>query len=113
MCFSSLSPPQVIKGSTRLYVALLNSCLRLGKVAICRLIPRQTAGPTFVALLPQEAKPLPSGNELPKGFFVIPLPFADDMRDFGLEKAIPQPSDVCPCDCGEKSCALCCIADTS
>lgn len=90
---SPLALSQVIKGSTKIYVALFNSCIKQNRVAICRLIPRQTAGPTFVALQPHEPQPLPSGLTFPGGFYVIPLPFADDMRDLEVSRGIAQPNE--------------------
>lgn len=85
---------KVIAGSSRAYHALLTSCLEQGKLAICRMIPRQTAGPTFVALLPQEEKKLPAGTTFPAGFYVIQLPYADDMRDLTLPRTAMQPDEV-------------------
>ena len=44
---------QVIKGSSRLFTALLDRCLAREVIAICRYIPRRNAAPYFVALVPQ------------------------------------------------------------
>jgi ATP-dependent DNA helicase 2 subunit 1 len=66
---------ETISGSTSLFTHLLERLFVAKKVAICRLIPRKNGQPRLVALIPQ-------WNELdiPDGFHVIPLPFADDKR---------------------------------
>ena len=84
MCFLL----QVVKGSSKLFKALLDRCLAREVVAICRYIPRQNAQPFFVALVPQAEK-LDDNNmqiEAP-GFHVIFLPFAEDFRALHIEES--------------------------
>ena len=78
---------QIVKGSLKLFQALLDRCLARNVVAVCRYIPRQNAQPFFVALVPQAEK-LDEANmqvEAP-GFHVIFLPFAEDFRTLHLEE---------------------------
>lgn len=89
----------MITGSTRVYHALLRSCLRLNKVAICRFIPRQTSGPALVALLPQETVtigPQNSATVFPEGFYAIQLPYADDQREPPMPMQTALPEEVRP-----------------
>ena len=48
-----ISSLQVITGSTKLFSALLDRCLKRDVIAICRYIPRTNTPPCFVALIPQ------------------------------------------------------------
>ncbi|EDO49291.1 predicted protein [Nematostella vectensis] len=76
-----------ITGSTTLFSALLTKCLDRDVVPICRYIPRGSAAPSFVALLPQEEEYDDSNVQVtPPGFHVIFLPFADDMRKLKYPK---------------------------
>eukprot|EP01137_Pigoraptor_chileana_P010648 Opistho-2@318 len=71
----------VIRGSSLVFKAILIKCAELGKVAICRFIPRQAAPPRFVALLPQVEVKDAQGIQLQApGFHIIQLPYADDVR---------------------------------
>ena len=72
------APLKVVKGSAKLFKALLDRCLSRDVVAVCRYIPRQNAQPFFVALLPQAEK-LDMQVTSP-GFHVIFLPFSEDFR---------------------------------
>eukprot|EP01132_Coremiostelium_polycephalum_P010819 gene10819-13255_t len=76
-----------VKGSTVAFNSLLEQMIKSNKVAICRFTPRGNASPRIVALLPQEE--VLDNNEnniqiLPRGFHVIYLPFADDVRNFTM-----------------------------
>lgn len=73
---------EVIKGSTQLFSALLKSCLKMNKLALTRAVMRKNAGPVICALLPQEEViDSEDGSQImPNGFYLIPLPFADDLR---------------------------------
>eukprot|EP00668_Euglena_longa_P004293 GGOE01005031.1.p2 GENE.GGOE01005031.1~~GGOE01005031.1.p2 ORF type:complete len:443 (+),score=128.63 GGOE01005031.1:2130-3458(+) len=76
---------QSIKGSSKLFWALHEAMLHQKKVAIAVLIPRQNAAPTFVALEPQEEELSEEGAQVrPPGMVVVPLPFADDIRELDL-----------------------------
>ena len=79
--------PQVVKGSSKLFQALLDRCLARDVVAVCRYIPRKNAQPFFVGLVPQ-AERLDDNNLQvePPGFHVVFLPFAEDFRTLHLEE---------------------------
>ncbi|EGD75913.1 hypothetical protein PTSG_00622 [Salpingoeca rosetta] len=83
----------LVGGSTRVFAAFLDRCLRLDRVPICRLIPRANSPPEFVALLPQEERVDEDGNQVvPPGFHIITLPFAEDMRSLKKKKG-PEPTE--------------------
>ena len=75
------APLKVVKGSAKLFKALLDRCLSRDVVAVCCYIPRQNAQPFFVVLLPQAEK-LDTNNVqvASPGFHVIFLPFSEDFR---------------------------------
>lgn len=72
----------IVKGSTKLFSALLKSCLKKKKLALVRAVMRKNAGPVICALIPQEeVVDSQDGSQImPNGFYLIPLPFADDLR---------------------------------
>ncbi|TIB21786.1 hypothetical protein E3P89_02437 [Wallemia ichthyophaga] len=72
----------IVKGSTKLFSALLKSCLKKKKLALVRAVMRKNAGPVICALIPQEeVVDNQDGSQImPNGFYLIPLPFADDLR---------------------------------
>lgn len=56
--------------------------LRKDKYALGIYMPRENAIPAFVAILPQAEKRDEEGNQLvPPGMNMIPLPYADDIRE--------------------------------
>lgn len=90
-CFPDES---VVKGSNCAFAALLDRCLQMDKVAICRLIARANAEPRFVALLPQMETLGDSGEQvLPPGFHIVHLPYADDMRKLSYQQGMPTADD--------------------
>ena len=75
-----------IKGSSNFMSAMLKKLDEMGKMAICRFIPRQNSAPRLVALIPQMEKCDENGVQLkPPGFNVIFLPFNDDLRNPHIE----------------------------
>eukprot|EP00669_Euglena_mutabilis_P000708 TRINITY_DN10941_c0_g1_i1.p1 TRINITY_DN10941_c0_g1~~TRINITY_DN10941_c0_g1_i1.p1 ORF type:complete len:418 (-),score=137.32 TRINITY_DN10941_c0_g1_i1:189-1442(-) len=79
---------QAIKGSGKLFWALHEAMLQQKKVAIGLYIPRQNATPSFVALEPQDEEVSDEGSQIrPPGFVLIPLPFADEIRDVDVPVA--------------------------
>jgi len=68
-------------GSTRTFAALHQSMLKKKKFALVWYIPRKNAAPWLAALMPGAEK-LGEGGEqvIPPGLWVIPLPYADDIR---------------------------------
>lgn len=51
------------------------------KMAIAIFSPRRNVIPTFAALLPQMEERGEAGQLEPPGIHVIPLPYADDIRE--------------------------------
>ena len=77
-----------MKGSAKLFKALLDRCISRDVVAICRYIPRQNAQPFFVALLPQAEKLDENNVQVASpGFHVIFLPFSEDFRKLHFEES--------------------------
>ncbi|CAK8674751.1 unnamed protein product [Clavelina lepadiformis] len=84
-----------VKGSTTLFHALLVKCLAKDVVAICSYTARPNSPPRCVALLPQDEEINPETSEqiTPPGFYVIFLPFADDIREVDFEPEQPKPTN--------------------
>nr|XP_002122561.2 X-ray repair cross-complementing protein 5 [Ciona intestinalis] len=84
-----------LKGSSTFFTALLQKCLDKDYVAICRFVPRTSASMRNIALLPQreEIDPETSEQIKPSGFFIVYLPFADDVRETELPEEQPSPSE--------------------
>ena len=74
-----------IIGSTLCFNTLLQSCIQLKQMIICRFIYRKTSTPIFVALYPQKELFIDSHLEKPPGFHVIFLPYGDDIRKINLD----------------------------
>jgi ATP-dependent DNA helicase 2 subunit 1 len=78
---------RAIKGSIVVFSALLDRMLKMDKIAICRMTPRSNAQPRFVALLPQKEEIDRDGTQSsPPGFYVVLLPYTDDIRRLQIEK---------------------------
>ncbi|XP_042228244.1 X-ray repair cross-complementing protein 6-like [Homarus americanus] len=77
-----------VKGSTKMFAALLERCIARKVVAIVRFIPRKGATVSLAALVPQAEK-LDNKNcqVTPPGFVVSHLPFADDFCNIKLKNA--------------------------
>ena len=76
-------------GSTRVYSALYQKLSKSDKFGLCWFIPRRNATPVMAALIPTitapgtNDQPNPAGvsnTGAPQGLHLIPLPFADDIR---------------------------------
>ncbi|RMZ83569.1 hypothetical protein DV738_g1128, partial [Chaetothyriales sp. CBS 135597] len=76
-------------GSTRVYSALYQKLSKSSIFGVCWFVPRRNAVPVMAALVPTlpalevEDRPNPAGTSstgAPQGLHVIPLPFADDIR---------------------------------
>ncbi|XP_065287142.1 ATP-dependent DNA helicase 2 subunit 1 isoform X2 [Dermacentor albipictus] len=84
-----------VRGSTRLFAALLQSCLRHRVAPVCYWISRAAQAPKLVYLLAQEEERDKHGLQMvPPGFHVVQLPFSDDRRRLqalqeGTTKASP------------------------
>ncbi|RMD42877.1 hypothetical protein DV735_g2250, partial [Chaetothyriales sp. CBS 134920] len=76
-------------GSTRVYSALYQKLSKSSIFGVCWFVPRRNAVPVMAALVPTlpaletEDRPNPAGTSstgAPQGLHLIPLPFADDIR---------------------------------
>jgi hypothetical protein len=81
------------------------------KVAVCRIQKRSNETPRFHALVPQrrEAGAAARSLRVPEGFYVVPLPFADDISMFQSLFAYSFRSRCCYCqppDLHQNACLL-------
>ncbi|CRG87183.1 ATP-dependent DNA helicase II subunit 1 [Talaromyces islandicus] len=68
-------------GSTRVFSALQQKLLRDQKIGIVWFIPRRNAAPVLAAMLPGPEKMDENDVQItPPGMWILPLPFADDIR---------------------------------
>ncbi|KAL4778533.1 putative DSB repair complex subunit Ku70 [Aspergillus varians] len=68
-------------GSTRVFSALYQKLLRDQKVALVWYIARKAAGPVLGAMMAGEEKVDENGvQKFPPGLWILPIPFADDVR---------------------------------
>lgn len=73
-----------VRGSTRLFAALLQRCLHHRVGPVCYWVSRTAQTPKLVYLMPQEEERDPHGLQMmPPGFHVVQLPFSDDRRRLG------------------------------
>jgi len=76
-------------GSIRTFSALLKSTHAKEKIGFALAVLRRNTTPVFCALLPQaEAFNDQGVQQDPPGFHLIPLPYADDIRNPPVEKSI-------------------------
>ncbi|KAF2198884.1 DNA-dependent protein kinase [Delitschia confertaspora ATCC 74209] len=68
-------------GSTRVFSALQQKLISSKKMGVAWFIPRRNAAPTIAAIIPGEEKYGDDGEQvMPPGLWLVPLPFADDLR---------------------------------
>lgn len=68
-------------GSTRVFSALHQKLLKDEKMALVWFIPRKNGTPALSAMIPGAEKVDENGvQKVPPGMWIIPLPFADDIR---------------------------------
>jgi ATP-dependent DNA helicase 2 subunit 1 len=68
-------------GSTRVFSALQQQLIQKKKMAIVWFIARRNAAPVVAALIPGEEHYDENGEQtMPPGLWIVPLPFADDIR---------------------------------
>ncbi|KAG8739323.1 Replication factor C (RF-C) subunit [Ceratobasidium sp. 414] len=72
--------PKLVTGSIRTFKALLDSMVSKKKYALARCIFRKNSAMVFCAMLPQAEVMEDNLQVDPAGFYLIPLPFADDIR---------------------------------
>ncbi|KAI9832754.1 MAG: ATP-dependent DNA helicase II subunit 1 [Sarea resinae] len=69
-------------GSTRVFSALQQKLLKDEKMGLVWYIARKNAAPVIAALLPGPEKKGDNGEQVyPPGMWLVPLPFADDIRN--------------------------------
>ncbi|KAF7713025.1 ATP-dependent DNA helicase II subunit 1 [Penicillium ucsense] len=69
-------------GSTRVFSALHQKLLKDQKIAIVWFIPRKNSAPVVAAMIAGEERLDENGvQKVPPGMWLIPLPFADDVRE--------------------------------
>ncbi|KAI5790122.1 SPOC like C-terminal domain-containing protein [Geopyxis carbonaria] len=76
-------------GSTRTFTALHRKLVASAKVGLCWCILRRNTSPSLCALWPSTEETAGGVQTRPAGFFLITLPFADDVR------ATPEVSPAC------------------
>jgi ATP-dependent DNA helicase 2 subunit 1 len=70
-------------GSTRVFSALQQKLIKSKKMGLVWYIARRNASPKLCALVPAEERIDEDGEQrMPPGLWIIPLPFADDIRQF-------------------------------
>ncbi|KAF2729951.1 ATP-dependent DNA helicase II subunit 1 [Polyplosphaeria fusca] len=68
-------------GSTRVFSALQQKLLQHKKMGLAWFIARRNAAPVIAAIIPGQEKYDDNGDQsMPPGLWIVPLPFADDMR---------------------------------
>lgn len=68
-------------GSTRVFSALQQKLLDAKKLALVWFIPRKNASPVLAAMIAGAEKVDENGvQKVPPGMWIIPIPFADDVR---------------------------------
>ncbi|PVH98400.1 ATP-dependent DNA helicase-like protein II subunit 1 [Periconia macrospinosa] len=77
-------------GSTRVFSALQQKLLKSRKMALSWFIARKNAAPVLAAIIPGEERVDESGEQtMPPGLWIVPLPFADDIRQCPEHKHEP------------------------
>lgn len=68
-------------GSTRVFSALQQKLLESQRMALAWFVARKNAAPVMAAIMPGQEKVDESGEQtMPPGLWLVPLPFADDIR---------------------------------
>ncbi|PSN73877.1 DNA-dependent protein kinase [Corynespora cassiicola Philippines] len=68
-------------GSTRVFSALQQKLLKDNKVGLAWFVARKNSAPVMAALIPGQEKLDENGDQIsPPGIWLVPLPFADDIR---------------------------------
>jgi ATP-dependent DNA helicase 2 subunit 1 len=77
-------------GSTRVFSALQQKLLKSNKMGLVWFIARRNAAPILSALVPAAEQTNDDGDQtMPPGLWLIPLPFADDLRAFPEQPTAP------------------------
>lgn len=82
-------------GSTRVFSALYQTLLKKEKLALVWFVPRKNAAPVMAAMIPGRPKLGEDGEEvIPQGMWILPLPFADDIRQNPETNLITAPDSL-------------------
>lgn len=82
-------------GSTRVFSALYQKLLKDQKMAIVWFIPRRNATPVLAAMFPGvESFDEDGSQKFPPGLWIVPLPFADDVRQNPETELIVAPESL-------------------
>lgn len=82
-------------GSTRVFSALHQKLLKDQKFGLAWYIPRRNASPILVAIIPGAEERNEGGEQqMPPGFWVKQLPFADDIREAPETSLVKAPDEV-------------------
>ena len=82
-------------GSTRVFSALQQKLLKDNKMALVWFIPRKNAPPVLAAMIAGAEKIDENGvQKVPPGMWIIPLPFADDVRQNPESTLHPAPEPL-------------------
>lgn len=82
-------------GSTRVFSSLHQKLLKDQKFGLAWYIPRRNASPRLVAIIPGAEERNEGGEqEMPPGFWVKYLPFADDIREVPETSLVKAPDNV-------------------
>jgi len=73
-------------GSKRTFSALVTSMIKKKKFALVLGMPRSNSSPTFYAMIAQAEKFEDGAWVEPAGMHLIPLPFADDIREAPIDE---------------------------
>ena len=82
-------------GSIRVFSALQQKLLNDQKMAVAWFLARRNASPVLAAIFPGEERVGDDGEQkMPPGLWVVPLPFADDIRQNPETPLVPAPDAV-------------------
>ena len=82
-------------GSTRVFSALQQKLLRDQKMGVAWFVARKNAAPQIAAIMPGAEKLSETGMQvMPPGLWIIPLPFADDVRQNPETRLIQAPEKL-------------------
>ena len=82
------------RGSICIFSALLKVMLEMQSVALCCYIPRSYASPRLVILTPQAESLDDRSLQIdPPGFYLINLPYSDDIRTLSIPEVETRPGE--------------------
>ncbi|KAK2781999.1 ATP-dependent DNA helicase II subunit 1 [Emmonsiellopsis sp. PD_33] len=82
-------------GSTRVFSALYQTLMDKDKMALVWFVPRRNAAPVMAAMIPGKARVDDDGEPtIPQGMWILPLPFADDIRQNPETNLITAPEEL-------------------